>query len=123
MTRATDPTVNAIDKATSATYTPKPADVTGSVTPRVRATYTDSNGSTSATKIADNAVVTNLDNAAPEFRAGGLTTGKVITEDTREIAEDSAADTDIGNFVTATDPNAAYRHVDLHTGWVRRAFL
>ena len=101
-------TDNAIDKATSATYEPIPADATGEVSLSVRASYTDSNGSAkSATAMADNRVVVNLENAVPAFRAGGVATGKVITADTRSIAENSAADTNIDRPVAATDPNGA----------------
>ena len=99
-----DLTDNAIDKATSDTYTPVAEDVTDTLS--VRATYTDSNGSGKSAMVTEaNAVVDNLENAVPAFRAGGLATGKVITADTRSIAENSPAATDIGDPVTATDPN------------------
>ena len=99
-----DLTGNAIDKATSDTYTPVADDVGDAL--GVRATYTDSNGSGKSAMVTEaNVVVDNLENAVPAFRAGGLATGKVITADTRSIAENSAAAVDIGLPVTATDPN------------------
>ena len=113
-----DADTHVIANAKSATYTPKAADAADDVILHVWATYTDSSGSTSATNMADNTVVVNLDNQAPQFRAGGESTGKVITSDTRTIAEDIAAvstDDDasdvatdnIGAAVTAVDPNPA----------------
>ena len=99
-----DLTGNAIDKATSDTYTPVADDAGDAL--GVRATYTDSNGSGKSAMVTEaNVVVDNLENAVPAFRAGGLATGKVITADTRSIAENSAAAVDIGLPVTATDPN------------------
>ncbi len=66
-----DLTDNAIDKATSDTYTPVAEDVTDTLS--VRATYTDSNGSGKSAMVTEaNAVVDNLENAVPAFRAGGL---------------------------------------------------
>ena len=101
-----DLTDNAIDKATSDTYTPVAGDVGDAL--GVRATYTDSNGSGKSAMVTEaNVVVVNLENAVPAFRAGGVATGKVITADTRSIVENSAADTNIGGPVTATDPNGA----------------
>ena len=97
-------TANAIDKATSDTYTPVAGDVDSAL--GVRATYTDSNGSAKSAMVTEaNVVVDNLENAVPAFRAGGEATGKVITADTRSIDENSEAAADIGLPVTATDPN------------------
>ena len=95
-----------IPKATLDTYEPSSADATDEKCLRATATYTDADGSgKSAMKVSDNDVVVNQENATPEFRAGGVATGKVITADTRSIAENSAAGDDIGGPVTATDPN------------------
>ena len=99
-----DPT-RPIDGATSATYTPVAGDV--GKTLWVRAAYTDRRGETSATATTAPPVVviTNTDNRAPVFRAGGVAAGKVIISDTRSVSENSGADTDIGVPVVATDPN------------------
>ena len=96
-------TTNAIDGATSATYTPVAGDVGKTLS--VRAAYTDRRGETSATAPAAAVVITNTDNRAPVFRAGGVAAGKVITSDTRSVPENSVAGTGIGAAVVATDPN------------------
>ena len=106
-----DLTANAIDKATSATYTPVAGDVGDTLS--VRAAYTDRRGETSAMVAAAAAVITNTDNRAPVFRAGGIATGAEITSDTRSVAENTAAGMNINDAagdteadpVTATDPN------------------
>ena len=108
-----------IAKAKSDTYTPKRADLdadgpdgggTDAVSLYVRATYTDSKGSTSAVGMAANLVVVNEENRAPEFKLND----KVITATTRMVAEntdalstdDNATDDpadNIGTVVMATD--------------------
>ena len=96
-------TENAIDKAKSATYTPVTGDVNDILS--VRATYTDNHGSgKSAVAVSGNVVVVDLENRAPEFKD---TNDKVITSDTRSIAENSAADVSVVGPVTAIDPNGA----------------
>ena len=88
-----------IAKAKSDTYTPKTADLdadgpdgagTGAVSLYVRATYTDSKGSTSAVGMADNLVVVNQENQPPEFKLND----KVITATTRMVAENTDADSE-----------------------------
>ena len=110
----TDASDDAIAKATSDTYTPKPADVTDEgVTLHVWVTYTDSFGPTSSTGGSANAVEDNRANQAPQFKLGD----KVITSATRSVDEsteavsdddDAAADDDadnVGDPVAATDAN------------------
>ena len=87
-----------IAKAKSDTYTPKTADLdadgtesgTEAVSLYVRATYTDSKGSTSAVGMADNRVVVNQENQPPEFKLDD----KVITATTRMVAENTDADSE-----------------------------
>ena len=113
-----DASDDAIAKAKSDTYTPKSADldpdgdgnVEDAINLHVWATYTDGEGSTSATAMAAYAVVVNQENQPPEFKPDG----KVITATTRMVDEDTEAlSTDdntadepgdnIGDAVTATD--------------------
>ena len=98
-----DLTENAIAGATSATYTPVAGDV-GETPLSVRAAYTDALGSASAMTTSANAVVADLANRAPVFED---TNGKVITSDTRSVAENSVENDAVGDAVTATDPNAS----------------
>ena len=101
-------TENIIAKAKSATYTPKAtdADPAGPKTLWVRVAYTDAFGSTSAIKGAANPVEVDQENRAPEFKDDN---GKVITSDTRSIAENAVMGSeptpDVGDLVPATDPN------------------
>ena len=100
-------TVNAIDEATSDTYTPTDDD-TGD-TLRARAAYTDPQGSDhSAFGEAANAVAADTRNKAPVFDDQDTDEdGTQNTEATRTIAENSPATTSLnGGAVTATDPNA-----------------
>ena len=96
-----------IAKAKSNTYRPVAADATDPIQClRATATYTDSQGSAkSAMDVSFNEVVVDRDNRAPVFRAGGVATGKVITSDTRSILENSDSTVNVGEPVTATDPN------------------
>ena len=87
-----------IAKAKSDTYTPKIADLdadgaesgTAAVSLYVRATYTDSKGSTSAVGMADNLVVVNQENQPPEFKLND----KVITSTTRMVVENTEANSE-----------------------------
>ncbi len=120
----------AIAKATSDTYTPKDTDATSGseIILRVRATYTDSYGSTSTMDEADNPVTVNLDNAAPEFKEGG---DKPVMSAIRYIVEGADSDDDVvadpdgttdstadpdPDPVTATDPNPADTNLTYHLG-------
>ena len=89
-----------ITSATSASYTPVAADVGDHL--RATASYTDGHGpGKSAQAVSDNEVrVAPVNNAAPTFSAE--TAG-------RTIAENTAPDTNIGNPVTATDPDTGDR--------------
>ena len=93
-----DLTTNAIDGATSATYTPVAGDVgENATTLSVRAAYTDRRGETFITATAAAAVITNNDNRAPKFP--DTETGM------RRVPENSGAGTNIGDPVVAPDPN------------------
>ena len=95
-----------IANAKSNTYRPVAEDATDNKCLQATATYTDSQGSDkSAMEVSDNEVVVDQDNRAPVFRVGGVATGKVITSDTRSIAENSDSTVNVGGPVTATDPN------------------
>ena len=97
-----------IPKAKSDTYRPVATDATGTKCLQATATYTDSHGSGKSAMVkSDNDVVLDRENRAPVFRAGGVAGGKVITSDTRSIAENSASDTNggVGAAVVAIDPN------------------
>ena len=89
-----------ITSATSASYTPVAADVGDHL--RATASYTDGHGpGKSAQAVSDNPVrAAPVNNAAPTFSAE--TAG-------RTIAENTAPDTNIGNPVTATDPDTGDR--------------
>ena len=89
-----------ITSATSASYTPVAADVGDHL--RATASYTDGHGpGKSAQAVSDNEVrAAPVNNAAPTFSAE--TAG-------RTIAENTAPDTNIGNPVTATDPDTGDR--------------
>ena len=91
--RSTDPTTNPwvdIGSATSNAYTPTSVDSGQRL--RATASYSDPQG---ANKSASAATVSGT-NTVPEFAADTAT---------REIAENTAADTNIGDAVTATDPD------------------
>ena len=93
--RSTDPTTNPISwvdigSATSNAYTPTGVD-SGQLL-RATASYSDPQG---ANKSASAATVSGT-NTVPEFATDTAT---------REIAENTAADTNIGDAVTATDPD------------------
>ncbi len=112
-----DDATRKIAKATTNTYTPKSTDVDGSGgeadTLYVRATYSDGYGSTSEVGMADNPVVDNLDNAAPQFKDVNekviTATSRSVNENTEAVPSDDAIDNvdgdDIGLPVAATDPN------------------
>ena len=88
-----DLTENAIEDATSSTYTPKDGDVGETLS--ARATYTDNFGEDAAMATASNAVLARGDHE-PEFAASE--TGK------RTIPEDAAEGANVvGGPVTATD--------------------
>ncbi len=92
---AQDGTYTGINRETSATYTPDDADVGKFL--KATATYEDSRGSgKTAEGVSDNAVGSGA-NRAPEFPD---------TTATREVPENTAANTDIGTPVTATDPES-----------------
>ena len=92
-----------IPKAKSDTYTPVAANVADTADClRATATYTDNHGSDTAMAVSRSAVVVDRENRAPEFKD---TNGKVITSDTRSIAENSVADASVDEPVTAIDPN------------------
>ena len=101
-----DLTLNAIDGATSDTYTPTSDDVEGMLT--ARAMYTDPHGPDKTANFAYTvAVALDTRNKAPEF--DDQDTGTEVIENTeaeRTIAENSAAPASVaGGPVTATDPN------------------
>ena len=107
--------------AKTATYTPDVKDEGKCL--RATAMYTDGNGMDEAMGVSDNAVIKDLANKAPEFRAGGVDsdadtaadTGGVVTSAKRSIAENVAPNTDVpannpanvGMPVAAYDPNGA----------------
>ena len=97
-----------IAKAKSDTYTPVAANVVDTADClRATATYTDNHASgKSAMAVSGNTVVEDRENRAPVFRDGGVAAGKVITSDTRRIAENSASGDGVGVAVVAIDPNA-----------------
>ena len=88
----------AISGATGGSYTPVAADVGNYL--RVTASYTDGEGSgKSAQAVSDNAVqAAPITNTAPVFSGDSAT---------REIAENTAADENIGDPVAATDDDDA----------------
>ena len=92
---------NAIDKATSATYTPVADDV-GDTTLSVRASYTDRRGEDSATITAAAGVILNNDNRAPMFP--DTETG------VRKVAEGTAADMPIGDGTADNDTSTPPDH-------------
>ena len=90
-----------IDGVTLATYTPKPDDVNHYL--RATATYTDPQGSdkTEMAMSAYKVLAPRSTNTPPVFKDGD---GEDITEAiTREVAENSAAGTDVGDPVEASD--------------------
>ena len=97
--------------ATEDTYTPKAADAAGTLCLQATATYADPhNLGQKARKVSDNTVIVNKDNRAPEFREG---LDKPVMQATRSIEENSPdpdasplKTSDVGDPVTATDPNA-----------------
>ena len=89
---------NAIEDATSDTYTPVAGDVERIL--RARANYTDPQGPDSASGEAANAVAVDIRNKAPMFAADQA-------EAARTVAENATAATSVGGGpVTAMDPNA-----------------
>ena len=102
------PTQNGeIDGAESNTYTPKAADVGGTLT--ATASYTDPQDEMKEADAASSMpVAADTRNRAPEFDDQDIDTeGTQNSEAEREIAENSMADAQVGGPVTATDPNAA----------------
>ena len=87
---------NDIAMATSDTYTPKMADITGAAAGflSAKASYTDGHGAVkSAVLAAANAVVVNIENVAPKFP--DTETGM------REVAENTLAPMDINDTAGA----------------------
>ena len=83
--------------ATSATYTPANDDVGYYL--RVTASYEDREGpGKSAGKVSEAVQAARMSNGAPTFPSTGA--------DTRSVAENTGAGTDIGAAVTATDPDS-----------------
>ena len=82
------PTAIAIAKARKDTYTPKATPAIPTNLLYVRATYTDGEGSTDAWGKADNVVVVNRTNQAPEFREGG---DKPVMQATKSVDENTKA--------------------------------
>ena len=106
----TDP--ETIEGADSATYTPTADDVDVDVAniTYLRATatsYTDPQGSgqPEVTVVSGNAVEIDDTNVAPEFPDQDMETEGEQTDQDRMVAENTAADAEIGSVVTATDPN------------------
>ena len=97
-------TQNAIAKATSATYKPDADDVGDTL--RARAMYTDGHGEEkTAMGESDNPVDEDTRNEPPAFDDQDEDTmGVQNDETTREVAENTAADGNVGSPVTATDP-------------------
>ena len=93
-----------IEDATSATYLPVAADQ--GQTLNAEATYTDGHGEG---KMADedsaNAVQADLGNKAPVFPDQDMDTDGAQTAQERTVPENTAAGVEIGDAVTATDPN------------------
>ena len=88
-------TGEATDAVTTSTYTPVEADTDRYL--RATASYTDELASGNSAESASAMVVAADTNVAPEFPSGASTT--------RSIAENTAANTDIGIPVAATDRN------------------
>ena len=84
-----------ISGATSRTYTPKAGDVGGTLTATVTYTDGESSGQT-ATAPSANPVQAAGANRAPAF-------GEALYE--RTVAENEAADANVGDVITATDPD------------------
>ena len=103
-----DLTQNAIDDATSDTYTPTADDLNDTLT--ARASYTDAQGpEKAAAGPSVNSVAADTRNKAPAFPdQDAEMEGTQNTETEREIAENSDAGTSLngGGPVTATDSNA-----------------
>ena len=89
---ATDGTFTNIDGATSMTYTPVDADAGYYL--RASATYSDDHGTGKEASATTGMAVTS--NSAPTFDMAAAT---------RDVAENTAADTNIGDPVPATDPD------------------
>jgi hypothetical protein len=99
----TDPsTVTEIEGATSASYTPVHAD-TGNFL-RATATYTDPQGSDSASMVTNAAVLTT--NRAPWFDDPSTDADESMVERNVNEGENTSA-TNVGAAVTATDPESA----------------
>ena len=94
-----------IEDATSATYRPVLTDV-GRFLYAI-ASYTDGQGvEKTATKVSDNVVqAADTFNEKPEFADLDPDTEGDQTDQTREVAENAAAGTNVGTVVTATDPD------------------
>ena len=95
-----------ITGATSASYTPGDVDVDKYL--RATASYTDPQSSgKSAQAVSENAVrAVPVDNGPPVFPDQDPDTTGDQKAQTREVAENTAPDTVIGDPVTATDPNS-----------------
>ena len=115
-----DLTQNAIEDATSDTYTPTAADEEDDVTLRARASYTDGQGSgKSAVGEAANEVAVDTRNKPPAFEDQDTetdgdqseSTTRKVEENTKALAgDDPATESDVtsdnvGSQVTATDPD------------------
>ena len=89
-----------IDGETSVNYTPKPADLNHYL--RATATYTDPQGSdkTEMAISAHKVLAPRSTNTAPVFKDAD---GDEIMDGTREVAENAAAGTDVGDPVEASD--------------------
>ena len=98
-----DLTVNAIDKATSATYTPVAGDVDNTL--RARASYTDGKGADNAVGQSTSSVAADTRNEAPVFPDQDPDTDGDQLDQERSVAEDATATANggVGDPVTATD--------------------
>ena len=103
-----DLTINAIDKATSATYTPVTADNNRNL--MARASYNDGQGADSAVEESASPVAVDTRNKAPEFQDQDADTAGDQLDQERSVMEDAAADAPVGEPVTANtdDPNLTY---------------
>ena len=91
---------NAIEDATSATYTPVADDVGDSLS--ARASYTDGKGADDAVG-ASTAVAADTRNKAPVFPDQDPDTDGDQLDQERSVAEDAAAEGPVGGLVMATD--------------------
>ncbi len=91
----------AISNATTKTYTPSDADVGHYL--RATATYTDGHDSGKSAQAQTTGTVNTGPNRSPSFADQGENNNKQNARITFEIAENTAAGTDIGEPVTASD--------------------